>query len=1309
MLSLRGQSLRLPFHHLTQNEGLSNTFNSFIQRDSRGFVWISSLDGLNRFDGLSVKVYRSNKSDSTTIAGNIVTSKVFEDSLGNLWFSTYGAINCYIRKKDSFRSFVILDDEGKAFTADYYAFHLSEEGQLWVRVGIGEMGRLYFFDIKSYAQHLAGALDGQRVVVHPLEQHGQFQLFSYLFNGKNGIEITELKNGKVASQKAAYDRPGEAWLREQHHTGLYIESDTTWWLGVEEGLARYHPHTGQYRHWSSYDGSTLGRVHDIIPLDERYFFAGCGLKGGLFLFDREIGAIVKSYRPDPDQPYSIARDFANALYLDEEGVLWATIWNVGVDYASIYKNKFDILLNGEQLGLPKADVRQICQDKEGNIWCGTERDGIFIFDENQQLKHRLWGPTGFSPSRPRVGALFSDAFGNIWAGARDELYRYEGPTEQPAEQILLPSRIRDVSQSRDGSLLLGLNYGVRRLERQNGAYVLDTIPGIGNLNLTVTRIFEDESGRLYLSVNADQLQIYEPKGNTYSLIAQYKGVGYTWDFYEPNRDTIWLATSAGLALITDVKQAIQALSPGNGGLPNENYYGIETDNSGHFWLSSNNGLVRYHPHTKSMKRYLPVDGAQGFNFYASANLRTRQGVFWFGGNQGVNIFVPDQIEPVPNKAKVQFTNIWVNSEPLQDTIAVGELAQLDLAYYENTIAFHFVALDYSDPGNNHLEYRLINQDPDNRWVKADARGQARYANLGSGRYTFEVRASNSDGVLNETPTRLDILIRKPFWETTWFKALMVLISFLIIWAIVRSVIRRRLAAEETRRLKELDEFKNRLYQNITHEFRTPLTVIMGMADQIMGNEQPKNLIQRNSKNMLSLINQILDLSKVESGRMELDLVQSDVVDFLQYVAESFHSLADQKNIRLVSYSEEDKLLMDYDEEKLQQIASNLLSNAIKFTDVGGKIVLHLSKITGDHPQFKIVVKDNGIGIPADQLPHIFDRFYQTKSEDKKQRKSKGTGVGLTLTKELVELMGGTISVESQDQKGTTFKILLPVTNNAPLQKQTGKAVELPAIEKTEEPKKESLQPIDPDAPIALLVDDNPDIITYIESCIKPNYRILSANDGQAGIDIALEHIPDIIISDVMMPKKDGFELCHTLKTDPRTSHIPIILLTAKSAADDRVTGLQKGADAYLTKPFHKEELKVRLDKLVELRRQLQERYSGLSQNPISTKEPTPEEIFLSDLYKVVNERMGDPDLGVVDLCRAVHLSHTQVYRKLKALTDKTPSQFIRAIRLQKGLELLKTTHDPVSAIAYDVGFNDPNYFSRMFQETYGQTPSSVRE
>jgi len=523
---------------------------------------------------------------------------------------------------------------------------------------------------------------------------------------------------------------------------------------------------------------------------------------------------------------------------------------------------------------------------------------------------------------------------------------------------------------------------------------------------------------------------------------------------------------------------------------------------------------------------------------------------------------------------------------------------------------------------------------------------------------------------------------------------LVLIAIIAALLILNYRYRIRANRGKTEQQLAINRMQKNFYTNITHEFRTPITVIQGMAEQIQGNQKEKTLIRRNSDNLLRLVNQLLDLSKLDEGKLQLHPIQSDIVFFLRYVTESLHSLAEAQQVQLRFETELNQFVMDYDPDKIQQIIVNLLSNAIKYTPPEGFVTLSAQEQAA---QLQLVVQDSGSGIPPEDVPHIFQRFYQTANT---HTKHEGTGIGLAVVSELVRLMKGTIAVESELGKGSTFTIHLPISREAELQS--------PQISDQRQPTttKNLLLPPQADASLALIIEDNQDVITYLQDCLSPQYQIETAHDGQAGIEKALEIVPDIIICDVMMPRKDGFEVCEILKQDERTSHIPIILLTAKATQADRITGLQTGADAYLTKPFDKQELYIRLVQLVELRRTLQKRYSkGL----LSTTAITPDDRFITKVQAFIEENLDEERLSVPDICEHIGLSRMQVHRKLKALTGKSTTQFIRFIRMQHARQLLQKTDLQIAEIAFRVGYADPSYFSRQFSQEFGNPPSEVRK
>ncbi len=520
-------------------------------------------------------------------------------------------------------------------------------------------------------------------------------------------------------------------------------------------------------------------------------------------------------------------------------------------------------------------------------------------------------------------------------------------------------------------------------------------------------------------------------------------------------------------------------------------------------------------------------------------------------------------------------------------------------------------------------------------------------------------------------------------------------------------------AERNQQLQELDEMKSRFFTNIAHELRTPLTIISGMANQMQESpeqwsEKGLRMILRNSASLLNLVNQILDLRKLESGNLQLQLVQGDIVGYLNYIFESFHSFAESKDMHLHFLADEPELLMDYDPEKFLRIISNLLSNAIKYTPGGGNVYLQVSQ-TPDGKQLQIKVKDTGIGIPADKLPHIFDRFYQV--DDSATRQGEGTGIGLALTRELVKLMAGDIQVQSVPERGSTFTVTLPIRREAKLESEIKTDLRRfapPPIEQSDVIS--HLEATDKELPSLLIVEDNPEVVEYLRVCLEGLYQLEIARDGQIGIDKAIKLVPDLIISDVMMPVKDGFELCETLKTDERTSHIPIILLTAKADDESRIRGLQRGADAYLPKPFNKQELIIRLEKLLELRKRLQERYGSIDAITITKDSTTQQEDeFILKLRKAVENNIDDEDFGILQLCRAVNLSRAQLHNKIKALTGRSTSHYIRTIRLHRAKELLGDPNLNVSQVAYEVGFRDPKYFSKTFAEEFGKLPGEFKK
>ncbi|MCB9315299.1 MAG: response regulator [Lewinellaceae bacterium] len=803
---------------------------------------------------------------------------------------------------------------------------------------------------------------------------------------------------------------------------------------------------------------------------------------------------------------------------------------------------------------------------------------------------------------------------------------------------------------------------------------------------------------------------------------------------EDKQRNLWLGTDAGLIRFNPATKEVRRFSTDQG-LPDNFICGILTEGDSCLWLSTNHGLSRFHIPSQSFVNFFKEDGLTYNEFNRMSFFKAKDGRMFFGGPRGINAFFPEAIMQVyqqKNEAiRLVLTAFERVDERLDTLLREHDFSlrpQIHLYRWDKSFQFEYALTDYASPKETRYSFKMDGYDE--RWSEPSKFNFTRFSSLPPGTYTFRVRASDGKGGWHPQELAVDVVVHPPWWKTWWAY----LIYFLLLtWAsyVIYSFLKNRLILknqlerkqEEARNLKELDQFKSRLYANITHEFRTPLTVILGITDQM--EQQTKfqgdnglDLVRRNSRNLLTLINQMLDLSKLEDRQMPVNLVQGNVVRFLRYVVESFHSMANAKAVQLQIHNTTESIIMDYDPGKLQQVISNLLSNAIKFTPGGGTVTMRLNvesieSAKGESSSmFVIAVQDTGIGIPAAQLPHIFDRFYQ--ADNSSTRKGEGTGIGLALTRELVRLFGGTIAATSKPGAGSTFTIHLPMHREAPPENTNGVSEVLPERHSTEYQTEENKSAIPAlhkeDLPLLLLVEDNPDVLTYLIRCLEGQYRIETAANGQLGIENALEHIPDIIISDVMMPEKDGFEVCDTLKNDPRTSHIPLILLTARATVEDRITGLKRGADAYMAKPFHQEELLVQVENLLESRRRLQERFRNLDQSTATNvdADTQPEDAFLLNLRRLIEEDLTNSDLSIDAVCRHMAMSRMQLHRKIKALTGRSTALHIRAVRLQNARRLLNQSELNVSEVAYAVGFDDPKYFSRVYTEEFGMAPSVSR-
>lgn len=1347
-------------HDPADSTSISDNYIKVIFEDQQGRLWVGTTNGLNLFDRKTGKFHRIN-GPVEVVRPNVPISEHFkglshgdincfvQDFEGNFWMGTMqgGVVKMELPEgssdltKAEFTVFTKTEDENSLWDFPVTSMGLAANGDVWVagfgktsiiKLGSGstsyQIQRLYWKDFnpdwKRYSQN------------------------DFKYN-ENGFE-----------------------LKDERFLKLFADGENNIWVMTAGGFGKWDARQGKFE---AYDLNINLSDYKVLPLagvNGSSIFDQNGhiwLTGGygIVVYDTLTHKILLRNHQHDRTDIGLPPDAGGSSILKDK---FGNIW-LGTNGKGLYKysptiHKFDGQ-NGT-LQWNEGSVRSIIETNDSIIWVGLNNLHLYRINRNTglgkviMLDRQRWSRT-FEDEFDHIYSMAEDGQGNLWLCGQRGLFKFmlrNGEIEdwnfyefQDLKALGKVSTVLDIHFDTKGQLWLLTPYEFGRFDPTTGAFD-------GHNYLEIVKGERLQGGYFCIHQMADEtfwlgthwgLLHYLPKKEKFIFVTGNPQDPNSLsnpvvnciqaDPQEPNR-VLWVGTQGGGLNRFDLTKGIFKNYKVEDGLPDNVVYGILSDKEGSLWLSTNQGLSKFNPTSGQFKNYTTKNGLQDNEFNSCAYFKSKNGELLFGGINGFNVFSPESVKDDTIPSNVKFIGLKIANKPMDFKtpnsplrVPITETQNLTLSWKDKIFSIEFASLDLSAPERNQYAYRL--EGFHNDWQYIGAEHSATFTNLNPGHYVFRVKATNHDGVWNEEGAVLKITILPPWWATWWAYLAYALIFAGSVYALYKFQLQRKLEQAEAERLKEMDVLKTQLYTNITHEFRTPLTVIMGMVDNISGHEKERKLIQRNSQNLLRLINQLLDLSKLDAGTMKLDLVRGDIINYLQYLTESFYSMAQERKIKLTFYSEAQQLLMDFDEGKIQHIVFNLLSNALKFTGEGGKVVLHANQVEENDQSFlKLKVQDTGIGIQDEQIHQIFNRFYQ--ADNSLTRRGEGTGIGLALTKELVELMGGNITAQSKLGNGTTFTILLPVRVSA-AEQQVSKSLKPVTVDMLPAPKEVS-EPVlsqnngheDEGKPVLLVIEDNPDVVTYIVGLLEKDYAVLVAKDGQAGIEKALESVPDIIISDVMMPEKDGYEVCETLKNDERTSHIPIILLTAKSEQSDRLIGLRKGADAYLMKPFNKDELLVRLEKLVALRRVLQKKYgdwrlvigdaggqvsslnfgSNEKRDPsqtITSVEPTLEDIFLQKIQKVIEDKMDDTELGIVHLCRAVSLSHTQVFRKLKALTGENPTLYIRKMRLQKAAELLKTADLNISEIAYAVGFSDPNYFSRAFSEEFGAPPSEMRK
>lgn len=1357
---------KIQFKNFTREQGLSNGFVQTILQDGKGFLWAGTVDGLNRYDGRKFKVFKHSPGDPNSLGSNTVLG-LYEDKSGILWIGTEGGgLNRYNREQENFTKFIINREDSSSVANTVMTIYEDSYGVLW----IGSLtSGLYTFDRKTelFTRYKnipedSNSLSDNRV--WPIYEDSKGNIWiGTLYGGLNRFDREEQKFTRYLYNPADPDS-------RSNMTILSIRGDNsgTLWLatfggGLNKFIFKDDNHPPVVENFSYNPKNPFSPNDNCIAslyIDNNNILWLGTLQGGL---NRTISSIYDnsslsfiSYKHDPIDQSTLQNNNIACIYQDNSGLLWLGTWGGGLSLLNTQKKQFRSFTHDPEnpLSLSSNDVTAIYEDRSGILWIGTRDAGLNKWDrvKNEFTCYKNIPNDPNSLSNDRITDIYEDRAGILWVATYSEgLNKFDRRAEKfftYKYDPLNPDGITDnmitsIAEDKSGVLWIGTNFnGLIRFEKESGHFKhfkYDPDKSNSLSSNVIGTLYYDNSGILWIGAGVGGLDAYDLQKDKF---VNYKNdpanpnslsANTVSTLYEDKNSTFWIGTTNGGLNKFNKENGQFRHFKMDGGLVSDAVNQILEDNHGNLWISTRNGLSKFDPETETFRNYDVEEGLQSIGLGVGCKSKTGELIF---SSDGFIIFHPDSIKDNAHIPPVYITDFYLFNKPVPigyDSLngrtilskSIINCEEIELNYDDKVFSFEFAALDFHAPNKNKYAYIMEGFDKDWTYVDASYR-LITYTNLDPGDYVFRVKGSNNDGYWNEAGTSLKIIILPPWYQTTWAYLIYFLFIGSIIYFVWKEKLRRikirneyEMSRFEAQKLHEVDELKSRFFTNISHEFRTPLTLILGPVKQIIErikDEKTKSelsLVHKNANKLLVLVNQLLDISKLESGNMKLQTVPQNIVPLVKALTSSFTSYAERKQITLNFNSTENEIIVYVDSEKFEKIITNVLSNAFKFTPEGGRIEIIINR----KDNYVIVsVSDTGVGIQKEKMSKIFDRFYQVDGSH--TREQEGTGIGLSLTKELIELHKGKIEVESEAGKGSTFRISLPLGKDHLKPEEIiaeSEKVEIMMNEPEQDIERKVKSKFDIELlgkdsiPLLLIVEDNYDVRFYIKDNLNKEYRVLEAVDGEDGWEKAIEQIPDLIVSDVMMPKMDGFELCTKLKTDERTSHIPVILLTAKAAKENKLAGYETGADDYIMKPFEPDELRARIKNLIQQRKRLHEHFQRKGMLELNDKKITSvDKKFLLKALEVIHINISDNSFTVEKFADNLAVSRSLLHKKVVALTGEPPRDFIRRIRLKKAAELIEKKFGNLSEIALEVGFDNPAYFSEAFKKQFGVAPSQYQ-
>lgn len=1324
---LNAQSIK--FEHYSESSGLSHNSVRHIVQDQHGFLWLGTFSGLNRFDGYQFKTYMSSSSGTNKMHNDDITALELDQSSNSLWIGTRSGLTHFDLQTQTLTTFLPNEDDPNSLPdEEVRAVYPDKYGTIWV--GTKNKG-LYRFspDEESFSKveikgfdyikeifedHIGniwiGSYETGSVAKVSLDSEGEVtEIITYTLDIPNSNDINPYVNFIYEDDKSNIFVGTRAGLykldvEQDRFVNLYIEDEA-----VKDNLGPYflsvaRAANGQY--WVGTLGGILvcDQLEDIAKGDFEWYYS--------ILSDDA----------------SLVDNLISALYFDPSGVLWIGTED-GLDKYDPYQNQFKLNKDiSSYIGNKAPRIRGFAKTKDERTIVATRYNGLFISSGD-----------GFEPlygSKNDIASIYSDDgvlfYCGLWNG-EVLVYNYQSKSSQVIDLGFDESPVFAFRKISDDLLMIGsFGEGARVLNTdtyQQNQEIGELIPGyqINRIALDVNQgqiWIATETGLVKYDLETKALQKYRANARSEQGLP-HDNVS---DVIVDNDGIVWAATRLGLSVYDSLQNNFSAVAS-SADLTGKWITDIIIDNRENLWLNANNNnVIRYTP-SRSEGNVYAVNSGNRLDVFSSSGFFYDGKEIFLGGKNGVIHFTPHTIKandwspsPFITEFKVENKEVYPGLEfdggtPLATDLNYGKLAELP--YANNNFSIQFSTACYANERQNHFEYRLEGFDED--WISAGSNSRTvQYTNLSPSNYEFKVRSSNSDGIWSD-PVAYQITVLPPFWLTWQALLLTVIVIAIVFWLIRREVrdrirLRQELLFEKLQHERDinLNNEKLRFFTNISHELRTPLTLVLGPAKQLIsesklaGNDHQLsrlNLIHENASRLLKLVNQILDFRKAKSGELKLKVAKTDILSVTKSTFEFFEELAKNKHISFTFNCEEEGLSGWIDKDSYDKVLYNLLSNALKFTRKNGHVEVFLGKSEDKAGNLVVEVSDDGIGIPYHSQKKIFTRFYQA---DNSRENNTGSGIGLSLTKSIVKLHKGDIRVKSTLNKGSIFTFEIPI--------EKGHYSEEQIFEYTAKPKEIRVETTVDRKPIpstqlrekVLVIEDNHELRAYLAKYLSDHYKVYTAENGQQGLELCKQVKPAVCVVDVMMPVMDGLQFCEELKTDEFTSHTPVIMLTALSESDDKINAYDRGADAYLVKPFDPSLLHTRIENIIKSRLELKSKFSGEAESPVSLLAHSPiDEILMTDLTELIENNLSEAHLTTAFLCKELGLSSSKLYRKIKDLTDLSPNEFIRTVRLKKSAHLLKSRKYNVSEVTNLIGFNDPLYFSRCFKKQFGYPPSQL--